>query len=151
MKINPKSDEELQSMNLIDPGIYSFEVASAKDKLSKSNNEMIELYLKVWDINGHERPIYDYLLEAMGFKLKHFAECAGLLDKYEAGEIKAFDCVGRQGKLELIIQSGQKKPDGSSYADKNSVKDYITSGGVIPNTAKTADEAPFQDDINIPF
>ena len=151
MRFNPKSEEELQAMTLIDPGVYNFEVVAAKDRTSKSGNEMIELQLKLWDMQGHEKIVYDYLLEAMSFKLRHFAECTGLLDKYQAGELQALDCSGRQGKVEIVVQQGQKKPEGGYYPDKNSVKDYVKPNGEEPKSATpaNAEEDLFGD--SIPF
>lgn len=151
MKFKPQSEQELQSMSLIDPGLYSFEVAEAQDKLSKKGSEMIELKLKVWDSNGVERVVFDYLLEAMSYKLRHFAECAGILDKYEAGQLIAADCLNRRGKVELIIQEGKPKPEGGYYDNKNSVKDYVKIEGKTVNMAHASKESDFQDDLEIPF
>lgn len=122
MRFTPKTEKEIQEMNLISPGIYDFEVISASDKMSKTGNEMIELKIKIWDINNQERIIFDYLLEAMSFKLRHFAEATGLLQKYESGMLLAKDCLGKSGKVEIIIQ----KDKNGQYGDKNAVKDYIS-------------------------
>lgn len=148
MKFQPKSEQELQAMNLIDPGTYQFEVVTATDKISKKGNEMIEVQLKIWDINGHEHIVYDYLLESMAYKLKHFADVCGLGDKYLAGELGSLDCVGRGGKVELIIQDGQPKPDGGLYPAKNAVKDYVLKGS--GNTKPAVIDEPFVDD-DLPF
>ncbi len=148
MRFNPQSNEELEKKAeerrtrlLMEPGIYDFEVAQAQDTVSKSGNDMIKLQLKVWDKDGNERFVFDYLLEAMEFKLRHFAESVELLDLYNAGEMFAPDCVGRCGKVELLVEKGARKPDGTMYPDKNTVKDYV------PSLAKI--ELPFDD--TIPF
>jgi len=122
MKFNPKTEQELKAMNLIEPGIYDYQVIDAKDTISKnSGNEMIELKLKIWDIEGRERLVFDYLLESFAHKLRHFAESNSMLDKYEAGQFHASDCLGKSGKAEIIIQ----KDKTGLYSDKNSVKDYV--------------------------
>ena len=149
MRVNPKTEEELQLMGLLQPGVYDFEVVEAQDKVSKSGNEMIALTLQVWDINGKPHTVYDYLLDAMSYKLRHFAESVGLLDKYLAGNIEASDCRLASAKVEIIIQKGGEKLGGGSYPDKNSVKDYIVRKGnlsIVPNNPTLADNS-FNDDI----
>ncbi len=149
MRINPKSNEELQSLGLIEPGVYSFEVMNALDTVSKSGNDMIKLQLKVWDKSGAERIIFDYLLDAMAFKLRHFAESTGLLDKYNHGELLAEDCVHRCGKVELAIEKGSPKQDGGMYPDKNTVKDYVVSDETFVKTTQSKIDPAFDD--SIPF
>lgn len=142
MRFKPLSDKELQALNLIEAGTYDFEVLEAKDRQSKSGNEMIELKLKIWDNNGHERFVYDYLLESMSYKLKHFCECTGLLQKYEDGELRDVHCVGKSGKLDLIIQ----KDKTGQYGDKNSVKNYIVASAAQPvanHHPELNDDIPF--------
>jgi hypothetical protein len=112
---------------------------------------MIELKLKIWDIDGSERIVFDYLLEAMGFKLRHFSKICNLLDKYESGVLAAEDCVGKSGNLELIVQQGQPRIDGGYYPSKNSVKDYVESQAVVhASEVQHQSEHPLLDDA-IPF
>jgi len=148
MRFTPRTEKEIQSMNLVNPGTYDFVVVESLEMISKSGNEMIKLQLKIWDESGQEKTIHDFLLEAMAFKLRHFCEATGLLSKYEEGAFNAEDCLGKSGKVEIIIQEGNFKPDGSKYADKNSVKDYIKNpGDAKPEPSKES----FQDDNDIPF
>jgi hypothetical protein len=146
MRFQPKSEEEIQTMSLMHPGIYDFEVIKATDKVSRSGKEMIELQLSVWDTNGKPHTIYDYLMDAMAYKLRHFTEVAGLIDKYNAGIIDEADCLGKSGSVEIIIQKGQPKPDGGFYSDKNSVKDYIV-GKPRNNRETKEEEITFSDDV----
>jgi hypothetical protein len=148
MRFQPKSESEIQSMNLLQDGVYPFEVVEAHDRISKSGNDMIELKLKLWDSEGHERIIFDYLLEKMAYKLRHFAEISGLLDKYESGEINYLDCLHKTGNVEITIQKGQQKNEGGYYPDKNSVKDYVKKGNGLLISAPKKDD--FLDD-EIPF
>jgi hypothetical protein len=149
----PKSEKELQSMNLIDVGQYPFEVLAAHDKdekgqplISKKGNSMIKLKLKVWDINGNERVIYDYLvaMDNMIYKIKHFCDSVGLTVQYEQGRFSAHDCLGKSGTLDIVIQ----KDKTGQYADKNAVKDYVVT--VNSKTAQVNNEVPFDDD-DVPF
>lgn len=143
MKVTQRTDQELQNMNLIDPGQYPFEIIESVQRLSKSGNEMIALKLKIWDINGHERIVFDYLLDSMAHKVKSFCRSVGLLDKYESGELLPTDCLGKCGSLNLVIQ----KDKTGQYSDRNSVKDYLNE--TIVAKAKPA-ETEFKDD-DIPF
>ncbi len=86
MRFQPKTEEEILAFNLLPDGSYKFMVMGAHNKVSKTGNDMIELKLSISYENAHHI-IFDYLLEAMLFKLRHFAEATGLLDKYEAGEV----------------------------------------------------------------
>lgn len=125
MRFAPKTEQELQVMTLLEPGAYQFQVSTATNERSKSGNEMIKLTLNIWDKKGNAHFIYDYLLEAMATKLRHFCESTGLIDKYEIGEINPIDCMNRQGYVDLIIQEGKIKNNGERYPNRNVVKDYI--------------------------
>lgn len=118
MKFSPKSEEEL-AQNLLAPGVYPFQVIAASDLISKSGNEMIELKLNVFDENREVR-IYDYLLEKMAHKLRHFADVTGLATQYEKGSLEAIDCDGKQGWVKV----GQDK-GGNGFLPKNTVLDYV--------------------------
>lgn len=127
MKTNPKSASEIAMMDLIEPGIYNFQVFEATEKVSKSGNEMIELKLRIWDNNGRERIVFDYLLTAFAHKLRTFCEAVGLLEQYEADNLNANDCLSKSGKVDLGIQAEKKKDDGSSWPAKNTVLEYVVS------------------------
>ncbi|CEG60979.1 DUF669 domain-containing protein [Legionella micdadei] len=142
MRFTPKTEEELQLMTLLEPGIYQFQVSTATNEMSKSGNEMIKLTLNIWDKDGRLHFIYDYLLEAMGYKLRHFCETTGLIDKYDHGEINVTDCINRQGYVELAIQEGKLKDNGERYPSRNSVKDYIKKSKV-ESANDLNDDIPF--------
>lgn len=144
MKFNPKSEQELEASLLIPQGIYDFEVIKAEDTVSKSGNDMIKLQLKVWDKEGKVHILFDYLLEQMHFKLRHFAEYTGMLDKYELGCFEASDCVHRCGQAEVIVQEAQ-----GNFPTRNSVKDYVkVDKSAIKQELKKVEE--FFDD-SLPF
>ena len=107
MKYEPIGEDE----GLLADGTYPFEVKTASDQYSKTGNEMIKVMLLV---NG-ETIVFDYLIEAMKFKLKHFCEAVGL--DY-SGNLEASDCEGKCGRVKIVI-----KEDG--FGKKNEVKDYI--------------------------
>ena len=120
MQFIPKTDDEIAAEMLIAPGDYDFQVREAVEETSKKGNDMIHLKLSVWDADGNERWIDDYLLEVMAFKLRHFAYAVGLDGLYESGSLTAGDCTGKSGKCSVFIDKG----DGN-FRDKNAIKDYV--------------------------
>ena len=118
MRFAPKTEEQLNEENLIPAGNYPFEVVIAEEKQSKAGNDMIALKLRVYH-GERALCVNDWLMESMGFKLRHFCEETGLLDKYEAGTLRADDCDGKSGFVTLKVE-----PKKGDFAAKNAVKDY---------------------------
>lgn len=144
MQFTPKTEKEVAEAGLLPKGTYDFEIVEAKDKVSKSNNEMIELKVAIYDENGSARFIFDYLLESVAYKLRHAAYACGLGAHYENGVLSAHDFVGKSGQAEVIIQ----KDKTGQYSDKNSVRDYVVgaNGTAHKNgnaSADLNDEVPF--------
>jgi hypothetical protein len=121
MNFDPKTAEEIASMQVFPKGTYQFEVIEGCDKVSQAGNPMLELKPKVSDANGASRFVTDYLLEKLPIKLRHAAEACGLLEQYEAGELAGADFVGKAGKLMLTIEKDKNK----RFPDKNVVADYV--------------------------
>jgi hypothetical protein len=119
------TEEELTRINLLDPGMYDFHVIDAVFKSSSAGNQMVRLFIGVWDINGHEHTILDYLVrtEKMLYKTKHFCESVGL--DYGSGKFDTDECLGKCGKVEIIIVDTKPDGKGGHYPAKNAVKDYI--------------------------
>lgn len=149
MRFTPKSEEELQVGSLMDEGTYQYQVIDAKESISKAGHDMVELKLMFWDASGRERLMFDYLLEAMGHKLRHFCESHGMLDKYNAGQLTAADCWNKQGKAEVIVQPGKPNPNGGMYPSRNSVKDYVV--GVVGEPAPIKPTVKDDFDTDLPF
>jgi len=125
MKVNPRTDKEFQDMKLMEPGEYDFTVSEAVETYSQAGNEMIKLTLKVINNLGKVYTINDFLIDSdtMGFKIRHLWDSAGLLDKYESGEINAQDILNKRGRAKISIQKDKK----GIYSDKNIVSDYIVN------------------------
>lgn len=117
----PLNEQQLKSGDLIAPGIYNFEVMDALETQSKAGNDMLKLQLKVFMEDGRERIVFDYLLEALQYKLGHFAEVIGMVNKYNEGALSAEDCFGKSGQLKIGIQSDKT----GQYGDRNTVLDYV--------------------------
>lgn len=145
MRITPRTEKEIAELNLWAPGVYSFQIGSATDEVSKAGNEMIKLAVNVYNAEGTCKIVYDYLLETIPHKIRHLCEACGLLDKYESTTIYAQDFEGKTGDLKLAIQ----KDKGSQYPDKNTIADYINKP--IDTTGKGAPKDNNTFDDSIPF
>lgn len=145
MRVTPRTEKEIAEMNLWPAGVYSFQIATATDEVSKSGNEMIKLALNVYSAEGTCKVIYDYLLDAIPHKLRHLCEACGLLDKYEQSTIYAQDFVDKTGDLKLVIQ----KDKTGQYPDKNAIADYVNTKKEGAQRSTTAVDPAFDD--SIPF
>jgi len=123
MKFTPKKEEELGKKSFVLPaGEYEFSVMSAEDTKSTAGNEMIKVKLAVYPPDGGKPShVYDNLLEAMAYKLRHFAFAVGLGEEYSSGKLEASECAGRGGLVTLKVGEYQGKP-------KNEVEDYRANG-----------------------
>jgi hypothetical protein len=93
MQFQAKTKEEIDAMGLMKAGTYPFQVAEAKDDVSKSSgNEMIKLTLELFDKEGKSYRMFDYLLEAMAGKLFAFCVSTGMEQKYHSGDLSSYDC-----------------------------------------------------------
>jgi hypothetical protein len=145
LSFNPLSEEEV--LNLIEPGIYHFEVKEATEGFSQgSGMPRIALIVKVWDKNGREKIIFDYLTTSLLYKIKHFCDATGLEKVYESGKFSASDCTGKSGKCKIKIDSQE------GYQPKNSVADYVAADKDVVemplSSFKSKDELT---DDDIPF
>ena len=146
MQFKPKTDEEIQAEGLWPEGKYGFEIIDqvsfgdnileTKDTVSKSGNDMIQIVVRVYNDNGQQTHVIDYLLEAFSKKLKGAAYACGLGSQYESGQLEARDFIGKQGNLYLGIQKGRPKDDGSgNYPDRNTVTEYARDEQTVTNDA----------------
>ena len=119
MRFTPKSEDEAQPP-VLPSGEYDALVGTATDKVSKSDNDMIELVLTVWDHDGNETKVFDYLLEKIPLKLRHFCIAAGIEDAYNAGELTAELCQGHNVCVKLKIDEGK-----GEWPRSNKVVGYI--------------------------
>lgn len=149
MKFSPLSEKEAaaQSANLWPDGEYDYTVRAAEEKLSGAGNEMTELQVTVFDSEGTEKLVYDYLVSSpkSAWKIRHFAASCGLLSKYETGSLEAFEMVGRPGRCVLA-----SRPAKDGYPAKNVIRDYVATSQA--QQTKTPAKAP-ADDLSdeIPF
>jgi hypothetical protein len=126
--LTPLTDEELDQNDLIEEGVYDFEVIKSDKQNSKSGNSMAKLQLNVWDKKGRSFIVFDYLVFSnMKFcirKIKHFCDTTGIIEEYNNGNIRD-EFQGLSGKVHIGIQEKLPKTVGGFYPEKNVVIDYI--------------------------
>lgn len=159
MKYTPYTEAEIQSMNVMEAGVYTFQV---HDVITRDNNnlplkdknghDMAKLKLVVWDKEGKERSLITYMSGdgRFTYKLRHFAKTIGMIFQYEAGNFDIHQTIGKSGKADVIIKKGTMKTDGSGevWPDRNDVKDFVVSE---PNSnATTYQTPPLQSKENMP-
>lgn len=145
------TDEEILAVKnegLLPEGAYAFVVRGIKAKISQAGNPMLEVQLGILDKDGNERSIFDYIVASrkMMFKLKHFCDALGMSAEYAEGKFDPMKCIGKKGAALVMIQKGNMKEDGTSYPDKNAIKDYAKASKPAANDVK-GHHAEFNDDI----
>lgn len=116
MQYNP---DDINATLIPDKTECEFQVLTSTDKVSSSGNPMIELVLNVWDAEGQEHRVWDYITKGGLFKLEQLCAIHGI--DFTSGNVPAEDLAGISGKCVV----GFKKGDGQ-YADKNSIRKYLT-------------------------
>ncbi len=161
MRIEPKTEKQIQEMNLWPVGEYGFEILSTAtiggtqhntcETVSRNDKDMIQLVVKLFNDEGKFRILRDFLLESMAFKLRHAAEACGLLNNYERGELLADDFIGKTGIASVFI----KKDKNGKYSDQNAISDYVVQkddkGLSGHEKSKRDGFAPSVPDDEIPF
>lgn len=116
------TDEFIESnRQLLPEGIHSFIVKKVEVKMSKSGNEVINLFFQTWDDAGKEYYIWDTLVlsEKMFWKEKHFWESVGLPDMNLKESYHENEFLDKCGKFETFIL------DDKQYGKKAKVRDYL--------------------------
>jgi hypothetical protein len=154
MRFTPKTEKECAEQGLLAKGEYDFEVVEATNEMSKAKEDkeslpMIKLVVAVFDNDGNRRQIFDYLIESFPSKLRHFCDAAGLLARYEAGDLDAFQCLNKTGKCRVVVQTDKT----GNYPPKNSITDYVcrSAPALKPSGSVTGDAPPHNDDDLPPF
>lgn len=167
MSFNYKIYSEQEAMseryNLLKEGIYDAVIISSEDKHSASSgNPMMDLRIGVFDDEGKEHEVRDFLVftPKMMWKVVHFAESANLMTEYERGGLCSQVAKGERLRVKVVIEEGSEIPHdklrgkmiGSRYPDKNKIDDYLKrkSPGEIDSMNNTAliekelnDDVPF--------
>lgn len=124
------SDDELPKNNFepLPDGEYDFQVKTATAKTSAKGNEMLELVLIVWDQDGKQRQVWDYLTATieMEHRIRHFCRATGLDEIYNTGNVSPADVAGASGRVILKTQDARTdRATGKTYEARNVVRDYV--------------------------
>lgn len=144
-----------ERFQLLKEGIYDAVITASQDAISAtSGNPMMDMTVTVYDDNGREHNVRDFLVftKSMMWKVIDFATSAGILKEYEEGKLCSDVVVGKRIKVKIVIEEGREipedklkgKPVGSKYPDKNKIESYIKS------EAKGIDLEPDLND-DVPF
>lgn len=150
MRFQPKTEKEIAELSLLPKGEYDYEVLAAEDTVSKSGNEMIKAKVRIYADENGGPTLITYLMEAMPRQLRNFCAQNSLLREYEAGTLKAEDCIGKQGVAFVGIEIDKT----GAYPDKNAIKDFPLKRGGADGAARPS--APTAaaggiDDDDVPF
>jgi hypothetical protein len=123
MQFEPKSEAQLRAEMLISEGEYDFEVLKADDKLSSGGNDMIALVMRVWDHEGVERQVRDWLVNSDAamcqLKIRNFCASTGLMEQYQDGSLDAMACTGVAGRVAIGSKTDPQ------YGPQNTVQGYV--------------------------
>lgn len=147
MQFTPKTKEELDAeKSMLAIGEADFEVTKATDKISSKGNPMIELQIKVWDKDGKQGTLFDYIVSNVHWKMLQFFASIGAPDLYFEGDIDPNMLVGMTGRAILAVQ----KDKTGKYSDKIVISEYLEKSNATKNATTKSDEPDdFLDDINI--
>lgn len=145
-----------ERFQLLKEGVYDAVITKSEDKVSQnSGNPMMDMTVTVYDDNGKEHNVRDFLVftKSMMWKVIHCAESAGCLAGYQDGQLCSEMLIGKRVKVKIGIEEGsiiaqdklQGKALGSKYPDKNKIEDYLSL-----ETVNTPDKSEFEDS-DIPF
>jgi hypothetical protein len=152
----PMTEEDFAASSIIEEGTYDFEVAKSTRKVSKGGNPMAEINIRVFDKEGNNHFVYDYLVFSKVplniKKVKHFCDTTGLQKEYKAGSLPE-ELEFLSGKVNIGIKDEQPREGGGVYPRKNYVLDYVgvsSKSNDITKVEETSENSEVFDD-SIPF
>lgn len=157
-QVMTEQDAMNERFQLLKEGIYEAVVSASSDTISSKGHPMMDMTVTVYDQDGKTHDVRDFLVftKQMMWKIVHFADSAGMLKEYEAGNLCSETAINKRCVVKIVIEQGGEipqdklkgKPLGTRYFDKNKVEDYIKKGDQgVPNGNEPP---PFTDD-DVPF
>ena len=148
MRVTPKSDEQIEAeknerLAAFQPWhaglVVDYEIKEAIPATSKAGNDMIKAHIDVYNDKGEVKGIITYFGDWNDY---HFSRICR--ERYEAGQVDAEDLLGRTGKCVLGIEKGGLKDDGTRYADKNNIREFLKpSAPILKGDPELNDILPF--------
>lgn len=149
MQFTPKTEEEIAMGGLLPEGIYPYIVTRSEDKISRANNQYIDLTLNVFDRQGQSHIVFTNL--ALIKLLKHFCDVNNMQEAYKSGNIPDISFMNKKGGLVHIGMEPEKvNPNGGMYRAKNIVIDYIGDMPEVDKSMVKIEDKPFGSE-DIPF
>lgn len=143
MRITPKSEEQIEAeknerLAAFQPWpaglVVDYEIKEAVASTSKAGNDMIKAHIDCYNDKGDVRGIVTYFGDWNDY---HFSRINR--ERYEAGQVDPEDLLGRTGKCVLGIEKGSLKDDGTRYADKNNIREFLKPIAPIQKSIKASD------------
>lgn len=129
MRVTPKSDAEIEAEKNERLAAYQpwpagtvcdYEIKESSEAVSKAGRDMIKAHIDVYNDKGEVKGLVMYFGDWNDY---HFSRINR--ERYEAGQVDAEDLLGKTGKCVLGIEKGGLKDDGTRYADKNNVREFL--------------------------
>lgn len=157
MEWKPKTEEEVQMADLLEPGYYAAEVLEVEERDDKKGRPFWMLKLAVYG-DDRQAHVWDNISPAwMEFKFRHFFVSAGLEALYDKGMLAVSDLSELLYK-KLFVEIGIQPAKGE-YGPKNIVKDYVdraiaaaANQASVDHAAKAAEvSSDTKKDEDLPF
>jgi hypothetical protein len=131
---------EVGHQEILPEGVYTFICIDAVEKTSQAGNTTIELQLMVKEANGdNEVRIFDHLTftPKSTWKIDDFRAATGeILVKGQRSRFESEDCIDRQGKVRLKIETFEGR-------ERNKVEEYLNPNAEKPPpSANASSQAP---------
>lgn len=142
MRFTPLTEQQAREQErgpLFPAGEYDFTCLNGKWEQTKKGDPMFTVTIRCYANNGDQTIVTDRLLpnhEKMAYRLRHFAECIGLLDSYNQGYMDNNLIQGRSGRCILKVR------DSEEYGPKNEVRDYVRTSRA--DKLQTTHGAPYE-------
>lgn len=114
-----------KSAGLFPDGEYDATIVTAEEKLSKQQNPMIELLVRVYGSNGMKIEVSDWVGEYAIWKLKHLSASVG--HDFDSGSIDPQDLIDRNIRVKLGTQKDEK------FGEQNRILDYVGGARAVPD------------------
>jgi hypothetical protein len=112
------------------PILYDATLYNVLDGVSKSSNQPMQTWeIHVFNAEGQQRTIKEYVTAKALFKVKQLADALGKRADFNAGTFKAEDYMGASFMVELSIEDGTE-----GYDDKNRINKFRNPTGAQPAT-----------------
>lgn len=154
MKVTPRTERELRDAEMNQPGVYGFEIVSCVECDSPQGEPQFELQLSCFTDDIQPFRVKGWVTYSttpyIHRMLRRFFDCIGLIDRYNAGEVQAYECVGRAGKCRIGHRNGAK--GGTFYQIKEFIVESVSDDEeIVAKPSKPAPVSAVCADDEVPF